>query len=76
MPILAGVIAVTILLARLAEKNFATEFFGATSFDLLHNPAVARRHTLAVLLQVGGAELAKDVRQFKMMFVVAFISPP
>ncbi len=76
MPILAGVITVAILLAGLAEKDFAAEFFGAAGLDLLHDRAMAWRDAVAVLLQVGGTVLAEDVRQFKAMFVVALINPP
>ena len=64
MPILARVIAVAILLARFTEKNFAAEFFGATSLDFLHDRAMTWRHALAVLLQVSGAIFAEDVREF------------
>lgn len=71
MPILTRVIAVTILVARRAEKNFTAEFFGTAGLDLLHDRAVARRHARAVLLQVGGAVLAEDVREFEPMLVVA-----
>jgi hypothetical protein len=60
----------------LAEINLAAKFFGATSDDLLHDRPLARRHALAVLLQVGGAVFAEDVREFEVMFVVALISPP
>ena len=76
MPILARVITEAILLARLAEKDFAAEFFGATGLDLLHDRAVTRRHALAEFLQVGGAIVAEDVREFEAMFVIAFTGPP
>lgn len=76
MPILAGVITETIFLTRLAEKDFAAEFFSATSDDLLHDRAVTWWHAVAVFLQVGGAVFAEDVREFEVMFVVALTSPP
>ena len=76
MPILAGVITVAILLARLAEKNSTAEFFGAAGLDFLHDRAVARRHARAVFLQVGGAIFAENIRELKMRLVVALINPP
>jgi hypothetical protein len=70
------VIAIAILLAGLAEKDFAAEFFGATGDNLLHDRAVTRWHAVAVLLQVGGAVLAEDVREFEFVFLETLTGPP
>jgi hypothetical protein len=84
MPILAGMKTVAILLARLTEKDFAAELFGATSDNLFHDRAVTLRHALAVLLQVGGAIFAENIREFdpslwlrtRFVFWETFTDPP
>ena len=64
MPILTGVKAVAILIAWLAEKDFAAEFFGTARFDLLHDLAMARWHALTEFFQIRRAVQTEDVCQF------------
>jgi hypothetical protein len=71
MAILARVITVAILVARLAAKDLAAEFFGAASDNLLHDRAVTRRHAFAEFLQVGGAVQAKDIGHFEFETLTA-----
>ena len=61
MPVLAGMIPITGLLARLAEKDLTTERFGATVFNVLHDLVMAGRHVCTKFRAICGPVPAKDL---------------
>lgn len=82
--VFAGMIAVAIIHAIIAEIDFAAESFGTAVDNIRNGAEMAGQHAVAVLLHVGWAVLAKDVREFdpsarlrtRRMFVVALTGPP
>ena len=61
VPILAGVVAVMVLLTRLTGQEVATESFSAARLNVLHGPQMRGRHPVAKLRAVLGAVDAEDV---------------
>jgi hypothetical protein len=61
MPVLAGMITVPGLLARIAAKDLATERFGGTVFNVLHDLVMAGRHVCTKFRAIRWPVLAKDL---------------
>jgi hypothetical protein len=61
VPILAGVVAVMMLLARLTVQEVAAESLSAALLDVLHGPQMRGRHPVAKLCAVLRAVEAEDV---------------
>ena len=64
VPVLAGMIAVVVLLARVAEVDLAAESIGAALFDGLHGLEMAGKHTTGKFLPVLGSMTEEDIGDF------------
>jgi hypothetical protein len=59
--VLAGMVAVLVLLALVAEIELAAKRLGAAAFDVLHRPEMRRRHSVLEFRPIGRPVEAEDV---------------
>jgi hypothetical protein len=63
--VLAGMIDVPVLLTLGAAIDFSVQSLGSTCSNVPHDPLMAGQQLLVVLIQIGRAVQAKDIRQFR-----------
>ena len=74
--VFAGVVAIAIGVAVLAEIDFTAEIVGATVGYILYSALMAGQEAVAELVQIGRAMQAEDIGKFERMRFGAWLTGP